>query len=225
MNGLQIKVIFFDYYGTLVQMEKPFQQLKEWFHTTHIQRQTKVSANEFFMFFSRQRASLLCPDKFLTGYQTLVGSYHKTCKKFHISPENSGFRSCIESLFSDTTAYEDALLTIEKLHHTYQIGILTNADNDLLKESMKKHRFVVDYVITSEDAKCNKPWEGIFMKAVNTAKTKAEQILIIGDSLTDDIMPAQDMGFNTIWINRNNQEKTDEKMLEVKALKEVLQLF
>ena len=60
-------------------------------------------------------------------------------------------------------------------------------------------------IITSEDAKCYKPNEEIFNKAVKTMGIKPSEALFVGDSVYYDMQPAQKAGLSTAWINRSGR--------------------
>lgn len=222
MNGLGIKAICFDYYGTLVDIGQPFDKIKKWFESYILKEKRNLSTDEFNRYFTKQRAKYTYDKNFMTGYEILEKSYIYACGKYGLNPYSMEFKLYIYNLFSTAKAYEDTIDTIDKLRQKYTVGLITNADNDVLKKSIKNQGFQFDFVISSEDAKCNKPHKGIFEYAFKRLKLSPEKLIMVGDSLVDDIFAANSLGIKTIWINRSNS-MSYKNTTEIKNIKEILQ--
>ncbi len=97
----------------------------------------------------------------------------------------------------------------EILHHLkshYQMGILSNADNDdPLIEILLKHGFEFDAIITSESAKAYKPKPVIFQKIMESMNCEKHEVILIGDSLISDVLGARNFGIKVIWVNRTGK--------------------
>jgi len=101
---------------------------------------------------------------------------------------------------------------------------VTNADNDILYQSIQKHGLQFDFVITSEAVRCNKPGKAIFQKAIACAKVSASELLMVGDSLTEDMLPAREMGMNCVWMNREHRvQGVSENLRQIFDIKELLE--
>lgn len=61
-----------------------------------------------------------------------------------------------------------------------------------------------DYVVTSEEAGCEKPHPYIFELALRKANLLPEQVYMVGDSYNKDIVGASNMGIQSIWLNRSD---------------------
>ena len=202
MEFSQIKCISFDYYGTLVDVGNPFQTIKQWFKTHHCFERQNINVDRFNWLFTKHRAVLACGNDFKLGIQILTESYIFACKKFHIESNIKEFTEMVSSIFKEATAYKNALETVNFLKEHYQVGLITNADNIYLQNSIKKNGFDFDFIISSEDARCNKPDDGIFKTAIEVVKIPTHQILMVGDSIVNDIQPARKLGIHAIWLNR-----------------------
>ncbi len=222
MNGLGIKAICFDYYGTLVDIGQPFVEIRKWFEAIILREKRKISIDEFNMSFTRQRAKYTYDNNFMTGYDLLEKSYINTCGKYGLNSYTMEFNLFISNLFSTAIAYKDAIDTINKLKQKYTLGLITNADNDVLYKSIQNQGFQFDFVISSEDAKFNKPRREIFDYALEKLELLPDKVLMVGDSLVDDIFAAKSLGINTIWINRSNSILY-KNTLQIKDLNEILQ--
>ena len=61
-------------------------------------------------------------------------------------------------------------------------------------------------VFTSEDAKSYKPRKELFELALNNTGLSAEQVVHIGDSLSNDVQGASSVGIDAIWVNRSGRD-------------------
>lgn len=57
----------------------------------------------------------------------------------------------------------------------------------------------IDFVVTSEEAGCEKPHKGIFECALEKAGCRPEECMMIGDNWSKDIVGAMDMGMEYAW--------------------------
>lgn len=199
-----IKAIVVDYYGTLVDVGQPFLEIKRWFADKY--NDSIGNIDDLYMAFLKEHARLLCNKEFYLGQSLLMKSYKKSCDKYNIPFLSEDFQKLIIKLFIQPPAFSAARQTIENLRKSFPVLLLTNADNQILYESIKIQGFEFDYIVSSEDLKCNKPNAKMFQAACNLLKTFPKQVLMIGDSLTEDIYGAIEYGMEAIWINR---EKAD----------------
>ncbi|WP_300691391.1 HAD family hydrolase [Chryseobacterium sp.] len=63
---------------------------------------------------------------------------------------------------------------------------------------------IFDEFIISENENCRKPSKEFYQLAIERLDTHPTNILYIGDSLKLDIIPAQELGINTLLIDREN---------------------
>lgn len=88
---------------------------------------------------------------------------------------------------------------IRNLNHAYNLGIIAN-------QSVEDYDFVTKFKLTvpfrtvalSSKLKLAKPNPEIFLWALENSKTKPEEAVMIGDSWSLDILPAQRLGMHTI---------------------------
>ncbi|HEX2067257.1 MAG TPA: HAD family hydrolase [Nitrososphaeraceae archaeon] len=95
--------------------------------------------------------------------------------------------------------FDDAEQTMNSLLIQYDLGIIANQSEDILKilEESKINRFFKVIVISSE-VKVRKPDPEIFRLAMNLANTSPEHCIMVGDRLDTDIGPANKLGMKTI---------------------------
>lgn len=79
-----------------------------------------------------------------------------------------------------------------------------------------------DYVCVSEDAKHQKPEREYFDYVMaNTAEKDPAKILVIGDSMSSDILGGINAGLDTCWYNPNNLTATHTPTYEITTLEQL----
>ena len=84
----------------------------------------------------------------------------------------------------------------------YRLALVSNFYGNLhsvLKEMRLEDLFEV--VVESKEVNIRKPDPGIYSFAAERLGVKdAEEVLVVGDSYTNDIVPANSLGYNTAWV-------------------------
>jgi 2-haloalkanoic acid dehalogenase type II len=83
--------------------------------------------------------------------------------------------------------------------------ILSNVDNDLLEETIKRNGLQVDGVVTAEEVGSYKPRPGHWVKFMQTSGAREGDMLHVAQSVYHDIIPTQDLGISSAWVNRYNE--------------------
>ena len=102
----------------------------------------------------------------------------------------------------DEVPYSDAHTTLTALiDKGYKLGIIANqklGTEERLKSWSLRQYF--DVIVTSAEIGYAKPDKEIFEKALELAKCTAEESVMVGDRLDNDIIPAKAIGMKTIWV-------------------------
>ncbi len=93
---------------------------------------------------------------------------------------------------------------IEKLSKAYKLGILANQPS-IIKNHLIKHRLYpyFDFIGISEEIGLRKPDMRAFEWIIDRAGTLPDKICYIGDTLHNDIIPANSAGLRTILLRQN----------------------
>ncbi|MCL6274280.1 HAD family hydrolase [Muricauda sp. 2012CJ35-5] len=67
----------------------------------------------------------------------------------------------------------------------------------------------VDYLVTSEEVGIEKPHPYMFTRALQKLECNTMEALMIGDSWSKDILGANAMGIDSIWINNDRQSRIE----------------
>lgn len=126
-------------------------------------------------------------------------------------------------LFPDTKEVLQYLINKD-----YRLHLITNGF-EKTQRSKLKHSGLDGFfkeVITSESSNSLKPQKEIFDFALNKTGARAEESIMIGDSLEIDVAGAMNAGMDAIHVNFNSAPQDNIKpTYTIKALKELEEIF
>ena len=96
---------------------------------------------------------------------------------------------------------------LQELYQHYEILVATNGPKEAAINKLEKARLrsYVSAIVCSEDVGFSKPMPEFFDYLYNKAQNKDKsKMLLIGDSLTTDILGGMNNGMDTCWFNPNN---------------------
>ncbi len=103
----------------------------------------------------------------------------------------------------DEFVYPEAEACLQELHKRYKIGIIANqvpgSRERLEKLGLLKY---IDTVVASAEEGVAKPDLRIFQIALDRADCKADEAVMVGDRIDNDILPTNKLGMLTVWIKQ-----------------------
>jgi len=102
--------------------------------------------------------------------------------------------------------FDGTIEILDYLKPKYNLHIITNGFAEI-QESKLNNSYITPYfksITNSEMAGVKKPNSLIFDYALNLAKTKKENSIMIGDCLEADVQGALDAGLDAVFFNENN---------------------
>lgn len=119
------------------------------------------------------------------------------------------------------------LPVLKQLSEKYPMVIVSNFYGNL-KTVLNQFGLISFFkdVIDSAEVKIRKPDTGIFELAIKKLGYKPEEILVIGDSLKNDILPAQKLGCQTLLIgNPGHDQQNILSEEDIKAIEALDRIF
>ncbi len=107
----------------------------------------------------------------------------------------AGFASSIEHWHP----YADTIPALKRLAERFQLAIVSNVDDDLFAYSAKHLEVPFAHVITAEQVGAYKPALAMFSEALKRVEAP---VLHVAQSRFHDIVPATELGLQTVWIER-----------------------
>ncbi|WP_134701620.1 HAD family hydrolase [Ammoniphilus sp. YIM 78166] len=123
--------------------------------------------------------------------------------------------------------YEETFHVLDQLKGKYQLLLLTNGSPDLQNEKLAGVPEIAPYfdeIVISGNFGKGKPDIALFEYALGLLNLSKDEVIMVGDKLTTDIMGASRVGMKSVWINRNGLERNPEitPTYEIKHLQELM---
>ena len=133
---------------------------------------------------------------------------YKLCLK-HFSLKKAPWRSELERLYPAVPEL------LKDLSQKYALGIIAN-QNAGLEERLREWGILPYFrvIVSSCEAGVAKPESEIFERALARAECLPDEACMIGDRLDNDIMPAQKLGMQTVWVRQGMGGYGNAKLLE-----------
>ncbi len=141
---------------------------------------TYVRSMRFYKFFSD------------TGidYDTAVSIYHLY---------TDAIENCI-------VPFDGARETLEKLKEKYKLVIATNGIKKLIFKKLEiiQVKDLFSIIVCAEEVGYNKPHKLFFEQLIKECPCNKNEILLVGDSLTSDVLGGMNNSIDTCWFNPNH---------------------
>jgi 2-haloacid dehalogenase len=115
-----------------------------------------------------------------------------------------GERESLAASVGEWPPFADTVEGLRALASRHKLVILSNIDDELFALSAKRLQVPFAAVITAQQVGSYKPNHGHFRVALERLGVPQERILHVAQSLFHDIVPAKEMGFTTVWVNRRH---------------------
>jgi 2-haloalkanoic acid dehalogenase type II len=96
--------------------------------------------------------------------------------------------------------FADTNPALERLARKFQLGILSNTDDDLLTGTRRHFNVEFDLIVTAQQVKSYKPGLAHFNEAIGRASGR--RLLHAAQSYFHDVVPATTLGIPVVWVNR-----------------------
>ncbi len=92
-------------------------------------------------------------------------------------------------------------LLLEELHNEFKLGVISNFNGNLEVVCREFNLdTLLDLILDSGTLRIEKPDPRIFELALKHLKLNASSCYFVGDSFERDIVPAKQVGLNTVWL-------------------------
>ena len=217
-----IKAIIFDAYGTLFDVNSAAEKCKDkigdkWEGFANFWRTTQLEYTWLRSMMSRHK----------NFWQITEDSLDKSMKKFKIQ---NNMRSELLDLYKILSPYPEVKETIKLLREKdYKLSILSNGTPSLLEELVNRNNLndIFDDIFSVEEAGIFKPDSKVYDLPINKYNIEKNEVLFLSAN-TWDVSGAGNYGYNTVWVNRNNNifDKLDfEPNQQISNLSELLDLI
>ena len=218
----KIKAIIFDAYGTLFDVNSAAEKCKEklgdkWEGFANYWRTTQLEYTWLRSLMRRHK----------DFWQITEDSLDKSMNFYNI---DNSMRSELLNLYKVLSPFTEVMDTLKKLKQSnYKLAILSNGTPDLLNELVVSNQLkdIFDDIFSVEEAGIFKPDSKVYDLPINKYNIEKDKVLFLSAN-TWDVSGAGNYGYNTVWVNRNNDifDKLDfEPNKQISNLSELLDLI
>ena len=218
----KIKAIIFDAYGTLFDVNSAAEKCKEklgdkWEGFANYWRTTQLEYTWLRSLMRRHK----------DFWQITEDSLDKSMNFYNI---DNSMRSELLSLYKVLSPFTEVRDTLKKLKQSnYKLAILSNGTPDLLNKLVVSNQLkdIFDDIFSVEEAGIFKPDSKVYDLPINKYNIEKNEVLFLSAN-TWDVSGAGNYGYNTVWVNRNNNifDKLDfEPNQQISNLSELLDLI
>ncbi|WP_152655325.1 HAD family hydrolase [Oceanobacillus sp. CFH 90083] len=127
--------------------------------------------------------------------------------------------------------FEDTLSVLTELGKDYRLALVTNGSPSLQNLKLEISSELPPYfekIFISGDVGIGKPTPEIFNYVLQELDIQAEEAIMVGDNLNTDIIGANQIGIDSVWLNRFDAEnksdiQPDYEIQSLRELKRILQ--
>lgn len=211
-----IKVILFDFWGTLVEngVWSPVKQIK------NILR-IDLPFSEYIV--RMERAMMT---KKVSG---LHEAFENVCQEFGIAPEEKLIEELIgmwNKSWMLAQPYNEVVEVLGKLKENYQLVLVSNTDSSSINNVIEKFelRGFFDKIFFSYELGLIKTDNLFFKQVLRELGVTEEEVVMVGDSVQSDIISAKRIGMKAVLIDRKNTRDYHPKIKNLNELEKVLEL-
>ena len=193
-----IKAIIFDAYGTLFDINSAAEKCKEkigdkWLDFGNYWRTTQLEYTWLRSLMKRHK----------DFWQITQDSLDKSMKLYNI---DSLMREELLNLYKNLSPFPEVKETLNKLKEAnYKLAILSNGTPGLLNQLVKSNDLenMFDDIFSIEEVGIYKPDSKVYDIPIKKYRVQKNQIFFLSAN-TWDVSGAGNYGYNSVWVNRNN---------------------
>ncbi|WP_457752162.1 TIGR02253 family HAD-type hydrolase [Thermococcus sp.] len=142
---------------------------------------------------------------------------------FKLFDLNMRYEELLKSYPHKLHVYPDTIPTLEWLKNAgYKLGVVTSGpEYQRLKLKLTGLHDYFDVIVTRDDVGTIKPEPKIFLYALEILNLEPQEAMMVGDSLSQDVYGAKNVGMKAVWINREGDKGYNMADYEIRTLHEL----
>jgi 2-haloacid dehalogenase len=189
------KYLTFDAYGTLVQY-KLHMMTREIIGNRLNQEDTERFLDEFHEMRFEDILGKYRP------YETMLRrGFGKVMRKFNLEFSEDDCDRLVDDL-ATWGPFPDVPPVLRKLRGYCKLVIISNCEDRMIEKNIENMGVPFDDYITAEQARAYKPAHSVFEFTLKKLGCDKSDIIHVANGFEYDIMPAHELGWKAVWINR-----------------------
>jgi 2-haloacid dehalogenase len=194
------RIVTFDCYGTLVDFD--LDRVTRDILTERL-RIDGVDEAEFLRDFRVMRFQAVL--EAYRPYKQILRVTLEQAMRLHGMPYRKADGDALVAAVPTFGPFREVPAALTRLKDKYQIAIISNTDDDLIRGNVERIGVDFDFVITAEQARAYKPQREAFEFALRAIGRTADKVIHVAQGFEYDIMPTHGLGMRRIWINRSGR--------------------
>ena len=219
---MKTKAVVFDAYGTLFDVNSAAEKCKDkigdkWENFANYWRTTQLEYTWLRSLMKRHK----------DFWQITEDSLDKSMEAFNIDPK---MKDELLNLYKVLSPFQEVPETLKILKEkNFKLAILSNGTPSLLNQLVKSNSLdnLFDDLFSIEEVGIYKPDSKVYDLPIKKYKIEKSEVAFLSAN-TWDVSGAGNCGYNTVWVNRNNNifDKLDfEPKQQISNLSELLDLI
>ena len=214
-----VKAIIFDAYGTLFDVNSAAEKCKDkigdkWENFATFWRTTQLEYTWLRSLMKRHKDFL----------QITEDSLDKSMRAFSIDPS---MKNELLNLYKVLSPFKEVPETLKKLKgRNFKLAILSNGTPSLLDELVKSNNLdkLFDDIFSVEEVGIYKPDSRVYDLPIKKYKIKNSEVIFLSAN-TWDVSGGGNYGYQSIWVNRNNNIFDNLDYKPSNQIKDLTELF
>ena len=214
-----VKAIIFDAYGTLFDVNSAAEKCKDkigdkWESFANFWRTTQLEYTWLRSLMKRHK----------DFWQITEDSLDKSMKAFSIDPS---MKNELLNLYKVLSPFKEVPETLKKLKgRNFKLAILSNGTPSLLDELVKSNNLdkLFDDIFSIEEVGIYKPDFRVYDLPIKKYKIKNSEVIFLSAN-TWDVSGGGNYGYQSIWVNRNNNIFDNLDFSPNNQIKDLTELF
>ena len=190
------RYVTFDCYDTLVEF--PIERVTQAILGSRLDG---IDGDRFFAAFERLRFDTTAFDSYRPYRDVLRETLAQVIQQFGLSYRDEDGAALVAAV-PTWGPFPDVPPALDRLRTHCKLAIISNSDDDIMAGNVRQIGVPFDHVITAQQAQAYKPSPAVFAHALRTLGCEPEDVLHVAQGFEYDIVPAHQLGWARVWINR-----------------------
>lgn len=198
-----VKAVVFDAYGTLISTGTGSLDAAQRILDLH---GSAITARVFYADWKKyHRQHIDSLTQFVSEETIFLWDLEKLYGQYGLSGNAAEDVRIMLDTLGNRRAFPESKGVVERLKRAYTVCIGSTTDTEPLMRDLNRSGIVVDHIFTSEGLQVYKPQKAFYERILTELSLLPQEVLFVGDSLTDDVYGPARAGMKTCWVNRKGQ--------------------
>lgn len=206
------RAVLIDYTGTLVMDDEPYTRQLVAYFITHSDLTDPAQALKVVWGLIKRTEDECYLDTFIMKDE-MVDRILATCvREFGLSGDLDHMHDLWRNAWIHAPLYDDVRPFLDAC--PVPVYVVTNDDLRYVEESFEEKGLAPTGIVAAEMVRACKPHPELFAKALEVAGVRPDEAIMVGDSVTSDMLPARALGIQPILLDRAGTHQIDDPQLE-----------